>query len=206
MRLSVVRFSGLRRFGWFRRFPWFRRLLCWRTVGGGPAIAGSATFEAHVGTRLYVLAQQLRDAGQVYAQDLGDAGYVLAPKLPVYVFVSTGLAEQVGEIHGIGGLLSGPATGGLARCAAGLPGGRAGPRVVFSALGRVREDLVGLLDLLETFFGCGIVGVGVGMVLAGKPSVRPAHFVPRSRSRHAEHLVVVPGLQALTILSVPSAD
>jgi hypothetical protein len=53
----------------------------------------------------------------------------------------------------------------------------AGPFVVGSTLYRVREGLVGLLDLLETLLGVGVARVRIRVVLAGQTPVSFADIV-----------------------------
>jgi len=51
---------------------------------------------------------------------------------------------------------------------------------VLPPLLRVREDLVGVLYLLEALLGAAVVGVGVGVVLPGQLPVGLADLVPEA--------------------------
>jgi hypothetical protein len=62
----------------------------------------------------------------------------------------------------------------------------AGSFVVGPTLLGVREDLVGLLDLLETLLGVGSVRVRVRMVLAGQPPVGFADILIGRPPRHTQ--------------------
>ena len=64
--------------------------------------------------------------------------------------------------------------------------------VVRLALLGVREDLVGLADLLEALLGAGVALVDVGMVLAGEPAKGLPDLGLAGRARNAERGVVVP--------------
>src|SRR4029077_16913858 len=63
--------------------------------------------------------------------------------------------------------------------------------VVLLALGRIAEDLVGLVDLLEAGLGLLVVGIEVGMMLAGEFAVGRFDFGIRSAAFDAQGFVVV---------------
>ena len=63
--------------------------------------------------------------------------------------------------------------------------------VVFFALLRIAEDLVGLVDLFEFFLGRFFVLGQIGMVLAGQLAEGLLDFVSGGRFGHADRLVVV---------------
>jgi hypothetical protein len=67
------------------------------------------------------------------------------------------------------------------------------PLVVLPPLLGVRQDFVGLLDLLEMLLGSGVFGVRVRMVLADQPAVRFADVVLRGPSGQPEQLIKVLG-------------
>src|SRR5207248_9914695 len=63
--------------------------------------------------------------------------------------------------------------------------------VVLLALLRVREHLVGLVDVLEALLGLLVVRVEVGVELAGELAVGGANLLLGGGLLHAENLVVV---------------
>src|SRR6202040_4395730 len=64
-------------------------------------------------------------------------------------------------------------------------------RVVGLALLRVRERVVGALDLLELLLGAVVVGVAIRVVPAGELAVGLLDFIVGGLPRDAEHLVEV---------------
>src|ERR1700688_2496502 len=58
--------------------------------------------------------------------------------------------------------------------------------VVFLALGRITEDLIGLVDLLEASLGFLVVGIDVGMIFAGKFAVGRFDLGRRRAALHAQ--------------------
>jgi hypothetical protein len=59
------------------------------------------------------------------------------------------------------------------------------------ALGRVAEDLLGLVELLEASLGCGVARLGVRVMLAGQLAERLLDLSLRRRPRDTEDGVVV---------------
>jgi len=58
--------------------------------------------------------------------------------------------------------------------------------IVLLSLVVVRQDLVGLLDLLEALLGSGVLGVGIGMLLANELAMRSLDVVLGSLSGQPE--------------------
>src|SRR6185503_19745881 len=86
--------------------------------------------------------------------------------------------------------------------AAELAGVEAGPRllvrapvrpelVIFLALGRIAEDFIGLVDLLELVLGRLVAGIDVRVVLARQLPVRLLELLVRGGFRDAERGVIV---------------
>jgi hypothetical protein len=63
--------------------------------------------------------------------------------------------------------------------------------VVFLALYRVGQDVVGLRDILETGFGCGVSGIFIRMVLASEGSVLLLELVGTGIFGHTQSCVKV---------------
>jgi len=116
-----------------------------------------------------VLAYETQHTVQGYAQKFGEARQIFTPQFPAELLVFARalirkiaqLVEKVGEIIGTDGSPPCPSTPPRVRPA----GGGAGLLVVFPPLPGIRENLVSVLDLLETLLGAGIVGVGIRMML-----------------------------------------
>src|SRR5205807_2640421 len=108
-------------------------------------------------------------------------------------------AEQLLELLGIDGAvldLRTPGSGGRRARAAGLfPGGDLLPvravGVVLLPLLRVAEDLMGLVDLLEALDRTRVVGIDVGMVLAGELAEGGMHLLGGRPPGDAKDLVVI---------------
>ncbi len=103
-------------------------------------------------------------------------------------------AEQVVDVGrrvGEGAIGAGPAPESAAHAAHATHGTELAHLVVLLALGLVAHDVVGGRDLLEAVFGARIVGVGVGMQLAGQLAVRARDLLLGRGVRDAERLVVV---------------
>ena len=146
--------------------------------------AGVRVAQREFDRRLEVVAA-LREwaAGRLAPPDAGEE-HVEEIREPARVFAETLEAER-----GLGlGVAIAPLLGGLLR----RPLPVASERVVLLALLGVAENLVGLLDLLESFFGrLGVVGVGVGMPLARQFAIGRLDVFLGGRLRHAEDLVIV---------------
>ncbi len=63
--------------------------------------------------------------------------------------------------------------------------------IVYLALLRIAQDVVGFLDFLEPLFGGFIAGIQVGMILARQLAIRLANLVFFGVARHAEGFVVI---------------
>src|SRR5205085_10480738 len=79
--------------------------------------------------------------------------------------------------------------GEIERRAGGTGAERAGSAVVLLALLRVRQDVVGVLDLLESLLGLGVARVLVRVVLPHELAVGLLQVVLRHVLRDAERLV-----------------
>src|SRR5215211_101280 len=76
----------------------------------------------------------------------------------------------------------------------------AGAFIVFPSFLGIREDLVGVLYLLETLFGLLVAGVGVGMKLARQPAVGAPDLILRGLFGYLESFVEIHLLHTLSLL------
>src|SRR5215216_1959475 len=72
--------------------------------------------------------------------------------------------------------------------------------IVLPSFLRIREDLVGVLYLLETLFGLLVAGVGVGMKLARQPAVGAPDLILRGLFGYLESFVEIHLLHTLSLL------
>src|SRR5690606_10137206 len=105
--------------------------------------------------------------------------------------VAGATAEQVADVEGRSGATGESAGAGTEAALHAAGGEHAAGLVVFLALGGIRQDGVGLADGLETFFGLGVTGVGVGMQVPRQFPVGLLDLVLRCVGGDAQVLVEV---------------
>ena len=110
---------------------------------------------------------------------------------------SENTAEDVSEIAKVS--KAAESTAAIAAARSGVKGGVT-ELVIFRLLLGIRENGIGLVDLLEALFGLGVARMEVGMIFFGKLAVGPLDGIGIGALIEAEYLIVV-SLRPMMILS-----
>jgi hypothetical protein len=103
-------------------------------------------------------------------------------------------AEEIREVREGGSCTGSALTAGLSTALSSTAEVIPGTAIVLSALLRVGEYLVGLLDLFKALDAFWIVRVGVGVILAGKLAVCTPDIILRRALLYPENLVEIFGV------------
>ena len=164
-------------------------------LGGGAglgtrAVAGGALVETVVGDVLLAAEDGLlKGQGHPHAHVVAPLGAVSALGAAAKA-AAEDAAENIAEIAEVPESAAKAAAVAAARSRGGVKG-RVAELVVLGLLVGVRQDGVGLVDLLEVLFRLGVAGVQVGMVFLGQLTVRPLDGVRVGALVEAQYLVVV---------------
>ena len=158
-------------------------------------LGGSAGAAAPAVVAALRQAQRHRDLGAEHGlleREVGDDFHVLAAGRSARAAPPAAERARLAAEEGVEQVAQPAAEPGI-RPAAGATDARVAEAVVTGTLIRVGQHLVGPRQLLEVLACLRIVGVGVGVQLAGLLPVRPLDLVGRRRMWHAEDGVEVAG-------------